>query len=709
MNIGIYYFCKIFEKIKQMKTGSKIFYVQLFIVIFLISASKITYSQGILEPIKWEFSSERVNDNEFNLIFTAKIENKWHLYSQDIPMTPPATTFTFSENSNYELLGEVTESESIMEYDSSFEMDLKYFKDEAVFKQKVKVLSGSSFTIKGFVTFMCCDNTRCLPPNDVNFEFKYSGKEQAFTVSESQVPEKVEVIATEYLSDLEEEESEELEKESIATSTTESESKDHSLWVFFIIALLAGFAGALTPCVYPMIPMTVTFFMNRSKNKVLAKTNALFYGLSIILIYTFIGVIVTALFGSESIKNVSSHWITNIIFFLLFTVFAASFFGLFEFVLPSSLTSKSDKKADKGGLIGTFFMALTLVLVSFSCTAPFIGGILVEASTGSIIKPTIGMFGFSLAFALPFTVLAFFPSWLKKLPKSGGWLNSVKVVLGFIILALGMKFLLVPNQALGWGITREIYIAVWIVLFTLMGLYLLGKIKFAHDSGVNHIGVFRLLLIIITFTFVVYLIPGMFGAPLKAISGFLPSESSYNFMEIIGKRTSDDVSVDYRSNICEQPKYSGKFKLPHGLQGYFDYEQGLACAKELNKPILLDFNGHACTNCKVMEKNVWSDPEVLKRLREDYVIIVLYVDDRTELPKSEWVRSTVDGKVKKTIGRKNTDFQISKFGTNAQPYYCLLDHEGKLLADPKGYDLNVDNFVKFLDEGAEEFERRQTN
>jgi thiol:disulfide interchange protein DsbD len=416
-------------------------------------------------------------------------------------------------------------------------------------------------------------------------------------------------------------------------------------------------------------------------------------------------VLVTVLFGSDSIKNISSNWITNIIFFLLFTAFAASFLGLFEIVLPSKLTNKADKQVDKGGLIGTFFMALTLVLVSFSCTAPFIGGILVEASTGSIIKPTVGMFGFSLAFALPFTILAFFPSWLGKMPKSGGWLNSVKVVLGFVILALGMKFLLVPNQALGWGITREFFIAVWIVVFTLLGFYLLGKIKFSHDSDIKYIGVPRLLLIILTFTFVVYLLPGMIGAPLKAVSGFLPSESSFNLIEIISNNKGIAVSSDYRPTICEEPKHGELFKLPHGLKGYFDYEQGFTCAKKLNKPIIIDFTGHGCVNCKMMEKNVWPDPEVLKRLQEDYIMITLYVDDRTELPESEWITSTVDKQIKKTIGKKNVDFEISRFNVNAQPYYVLLDTSGNMLTAPKAYDLNVVSFVKFLDTGLDNFRK----
>jgi len=617
----------------------------------------------ILDPVKWSFSQNDLGNNEAELVFTASIDKGWHLYSQDIPESPPATIFSFEENDEYELTGKVTESEPEVEYDPNFEMTLKYFSNEAIFKQKVKLLSNTPVTIKGYVNFMCCDNTKCLPPNDVEFEF---------TVEASSL-----------------------------TPATESSS----LWVFFVIAILAGFAGALTPCVYPMIPMTVTFFMNSSKNKVMAKINALFYGFSIIVIYTLIGVLVTVLFGSDAIKEVSAHWITNIIFFLVFALFAASFFGLFEFVLPSSLTNKSDKQVDRGGLIGSFFMALTLVLVSFSCTAPFVGGILVEAASGSIFKPAVGMFGFSLAFALPFTFLAFFPSLLGKMPKSGGWLNSVKVVLGFIILALGMKFLLVPDQVLGWGITREVFIAVWIVLFTLMGFYLLGKIKFSHDSDVPYIGVPRLLLIIVTFTFVVYLIPGMFGAPLNAVSGFLPSESSFDLKEIIRESNKNIVTVssDNSLTICEKPKYADIFKLPHGLQGYFDYEQGLECAKNLNKPILLDFKGHACVNCKVMEKTVWSDQEVLKRLRNDYTIIALYVDDKTKLPESEWVTSTIDGKVKKTIGKKNADFQITKFNVNAQPYYVLINHDGKKLTEPVAFNRNVNEFIEFLDKGIENF------
>jgi thiol:disulfide interchange protein DsbD len=656
----------------------------LLFVSFILFFSALSFSQ-ILDPIKWTYDKKLLDENIVELTFNATIERKWHLYSQEVPEGGPVkTSFYFYDLDGFEFVDKnvrIIEEESYTqendinyivlfdepkgheENDPNFDMVIKYFEHEALFTKKIRLTTTEPLTISGYIYFMCCDDTKCLPPNDVEFEY---------TVEASSL-----------------------------TPATESSS----LWVFFVIAILAGFAGALTPCVYPMIPITVTFFINNSKNKVMAKINALFYGFSIIVIYTLIGVLVTVLFGSNAIKEVSAHWITNIIFFLIFSLFAASFFGLFEFVLPSSLTNKSDKQVDRGGLIGSFFMALTLVLVSFSCTAPFVGGILVEAASGSIFKPAVGMFGFSLAFALPFTFLAFFPSLLGKMPKSGGWLNSVKVVLGFIILALGMKFLLVPDQVLGWGVTREVFIAVWIVLFTLMGFYLLGKIKFSHDSDVPYISVPRLLLIIVTFTFVVYLIPGMFGAPLNTVSGFLPSESSFDLKEIIRESNKNivTVSADNSLAICEEPKYADIFKLPHGLQGYFDYEQGLECAKNLNKPILLDFKGHACVNCKVMEKTVWSDPEVLKRLRNDYTIIALYVDDKTKLPESEWVTSTIDGKVKKTIGKKNADFQITKFNVNAQPYYVLLGHSGNLLAKPTAYNLDIDTFVEFLETGIENF------
>ncbi len=648
-----------------------------FYSLLLIVVLSLTGFSQILEPVKWSFSKNDLGNNEYELVFTADIDEPWHLYSQKIEMQPPATLFVFAENANVEFIGKVIETESVEMYDPNFDMMIRYFSHQAIFTQKIKILNGNSATIKGTVEFMSCDDTRCLPPTELDYSFQI-GEVKKVDVEKSEISD---------------------------TKTNDSDKESNSLIAFFFIAFGAGLLGLLTPCVYPMIPMTVTFFMNSSGgSKVKSRINALVFGFSIILIYTLIGVLVTVLFGADSIKSVSSHWITNTIFFLLFTIFAASFFGMFELVLPSSITNKSDKQVDKGGVIGAFFMALTLVLVSFSCTAPFVGGILVEAATGSLIQPIVGMFGFSLAFALLFTFLAFFPSLLSKLPQSGGWLNSVKVVLGFIILALGTKFLLVPNQALGWDISREFFIAIWIVLFTLLGFYLLGKIKFSHDSPVNFISVPRLALVVATFTFVVYLIPGLIGAPLKAVSGFLPVESSFDLVELIGKKSGGTYVAAPKSEICEEPKYKDILHLPHGLQGYFDYEQGMACARKLNKPVLLDFKGHSCTNCKVMEKNVWSDPEVLKRLSEDYVIIALYVDDRTKMAEEDWV--TIDGKVKKTIGKKNSAMQIERFGVNAQPYYVLVDNEGNKLNAPRAFDLDVDEFADWLDEGKAEYQKR---
>jgi thiol:disulfide interchange protein DsbD len=489
----------------------------------------------------------------------------------------------------------------------------------------------------------------------------------------------------------------------------------HNLGWFLIFSFLAGLAAILTPCVFPMIPMTVSFFMNSSQSKMKARLQAFAYGISIILIYTVIGTVVALTLGADFANFLSTHWLPNILFFIIFVLFAFSFFGAFEIVLPSKWVNKSDRAADKRGFGGSFFMALTLVLVSFSCTGPIVGAILVESAGGMVVKPIVGMLGFSLAFALPFTLFALFPQWLNRLPKSGGWLNSVKVFLGFIELALGLKFLSVADQTYHWGILdRDVYIAIWIVIFTMLGFYFLGKLKFAYDSEVKHVSVPRLMLALATFSFVVYLIPGLFGAPLKAISGYLPPMSSHDFdlHRLIREevRMNQTASVDLLAPEtpvgCEKPKFADFLELPHGLQGYFDFEQGLACAKVQNKPIFIDFTGHGCVNCREMEANVWSDPKVLERLQNDFVIIALYVDDKTELPKSDWVTSTVDGRVKKTLGKKYSDFQIARFGVNAQPYYVLLDSDQSLLTQPIARDLNPDHFIEFLDKGIAEYKKR---
>jgi thiol:disulfide interchange protein DsbD len=677
----------------------------------------------ILKPVKWSFDSKASSDREYELILTAKMDQGWHVYSTDIPPGGPIpTSFRFEPSGEYELLGDIVTPKPIEKYDKAFEMDLRYFSGVAEFRQKIRVNSGTPFTIKGELEFMACDDSRCLPPDYVEFSFDIApGPEKTDKPAEDKpVPETtVQGSGKEAQLQAEAQQAPVIEITELpvtAGEMTGSQEEENppasgSLWTFFFIALGVGFIGLLTPCVYPMIPMTVTFFMNASQNKLKAKTQALVFGLSIIFIYTFVGVLVSAIFGADTIKQVSEHWITNLIFFLLFATFAASFFGMFEMVLPSWLTNKSDRQADKGGYIGAFFMALTLVLVSFSCTAPFVGGILVEAATGQVIKPIVGMFGFSLAFGIVFTVLALFPSWLNKMPRSGGWLNAVKVVLAFLILAIGMKYLLVPNQALGWGITREVYLGVWIVLFTLLGFYLLGKIRFSHDSPIEHVGVPRLVLVILSFSFALYLLPGLLGAPLKAVSGYLPSESSWDLDEIIRENirkipAGAAPGLSKAAGLCDEPKYAELFELPHGLTGYYDLEQGLACARKLNKPVFLDIKGHACTNCKVMEKNVWSDPEVLKRLESEFVIVALYVDDNFELPESEWVTSSFDGKVKKTIGRKNTDYQITRFGVNAQPFYAVLDLEGNTVGETIAFEPDVDDYIAFLDKGISAFRKR---
>lgn len=644
----------------------------------------------IVEPVKWTFDSKQ-EGQEVTLIFKATIDEGWHLYDTELPEGGPIkTSIHFADSTLFDFTGTLTKYPQPTEvFDKTFNMKLGYFSNQATLTQKIKLKSAAKTEINGFVEFMSCNDETCTPPAEAEFSFTVNSQATADVTAQS----------------------------TASTSSNQSEATPSgNLFLFLFFSFLAGLAAILTPCVFPMIPMTVSFFMNSSESKLKSKLHASFYGLSIIAIYTIVGTLVAIIFGPGAANWLSTHWLPNVIFFAVFVIFAFSFFGMFEIVLPSWLVNKSDKQVDKGGFMGSFFMALTLVLVSFSCTGPIVGAILVESAGGQILKPIVGMFGFSLAFALPFTLFALFPGWLSNLPKSGGWLNSVKVVLGFLELALGLKFLSVADQTYHWGILdREVYLALWIVIFALLGFYLLGKLKFAHDSDVKHVSVPRLLMAIITFSFVVYLIPGMFGAPLKAISGYLPPQSTHDFDlhqiirdEVKLAAPTTNLSADNSGKeICEKPKFSEFLHLPHGLEGYFDYEQGMACARKLNKPVFIDFTGHGCVNCREMEANVWSDPRVLERLKNKYVVIALYVDDKSTLPESEWVTSTYDGKVKKTLGKKYADFQISRYGVNAQPYYVLLDGKGEKLVEPRAYDLNADRFVEFLDAGLAEFERRK--
>jgi thiol:disulfide interchange protein len=658
------------------------------LLISLILGSYIFASGQLLKPVKWSFEQKPSGNGGIELLVKASIDPGWHLYSTVLPEGGPIkTTFTFTPDStNFkEIGGIILKSSPIKEHDKIFDMDLEFFSKEALFVQRFKTLTTHPFDLKGSIEYQICNNETCTLD------------EHDFTVRINNSDGIVGSVTNEF-------------------PATENEYKQHGLWWFLMFSFIAGLAAILTPCVFPMIPMTVSFFMNSSKSKMQAKMQALIYGASIILIYTLIGTVVALTLGADFANWISTHWLPNVLFFIIFVVFAFSFFGAFEIVLPGSWGNRADRLVDKGGVGGAFFMALTLVLVSFSCTGPIVGAILVESAGGMVIKPIVGMLGFSLAFALPFTLFAIFPQWLANLPRSGGWLNSVKVVLGFVELALGLKFLSIADQTYHWRILdREVYIAFWIVIFTMMGFYLLGKMKFAHDSETKFITVPRLMLALIVFTFVVYLTPGMFGAPLKAISGYLPPMTSHDFD--LHKIIRDEVKlVDHMpggtysakaATTCEKPKYSEFLELPHGLDGFFDFEQGLACAKAQNKPVFIDFTGHGCVNCREMEANVWSDPRVLERLKNEFVIIALYVDDKTELPSGEWITSTYDHKVKKTIGKKFADFQISRFGVNAQPYYVLLDQNQQLLVKPTSRDLNPDHFIEFLDKGLAEFKTRQ--
>lgn len=669
----------------------------------------------ILDPVKWTFKVQQTSPEEATLLLIATADPGWHVYSQDIPAGGPVpTTFTFEKSAAYERIGKVQEPKAIEENDPNFDMILKFFADKVVFKQKIRVLSQKDFTVKGVLEFMCCDDKQCLPPTEVEFEFRVKGNPLAHSgqqTADSGL--KTADSGRQAADSIQETVSGGVQQPPVQSDELKGSSitgENATLWWFFWISFVAGLIAILTPCVFPMIPMTVTFFMKGSENKRKARFQAIVYGLSIIVIYTVIGTIVAVTLGANFANFLSTHWLPNIFFFLIFIVFAASFLGMFEITLPSWLVNKADKQADRGGFSGAFFMAFTLVLVSFSCTGPIVGAILVESAGGAVLKPIIGMLGFSLAFALPFALFAFFPSWLAGLPKSGGWLNSVKVVLGFLELALGLKFLSVADQTYHWGLLdREVYLAIWIVIFFLMGLYLLGKLKFNHDSDVPYLSVPRLTLAIITFSFVVYMIPGMFGAPLKFLSGYLPPQQTHDFdlsaiiRNEVNAAVSGNMQAETHTGLCDKPKYADILHLPHGLEGYFDYDQALACSKQINKPIFIDFTGHGCVNCREMEANVWADPRVIKLLREKFIVTALYVDDKTELPQNEWITSTYDGKVKKTIGKKYADFQISRFNVNAQPYYVLLDTTGNLLAQPRAYDLDVEAFLAFLNKGLEKF------
>ena len=660
---------------------------------FLVLMVPFIAKAQILEPVQWTVETEKLNKNEYNIVFKAEIEDGWHLYSQNTPFGGPMPLyFDFIDTLGIERIGGVAEPEAIVHFSDIFEIDEHFFEKEAVFTQRVKLLDDAA-TVSGVITGQTCKES-CI---QLEYDFEVQLGEPA-----------------------------------VVKDADEASAGGESLIALIIEAIIWGFAALMTPCVFPMIPMTVSFFLHGDESKAVGRFKAIMYYVFIVGLYTLpiaAIIMITWLFGGDSVTAdifnwISTSWVTNILFFVVFMVFAASFFGAFELTLPNSWVNKTDSKTSTSkGLGGVFFMALTLVLVSFACTGPIVGTVLIKSTSGEVWTPIITMMVFAMAFGLPFALCALFPSLLQNMPKSGGWLNSVKVVLGFVEIALGFKFLSVADQTYHWGLLdREVYLAIWIVCFSLLGLYLLGKIKFSHDSDVQHLSVFRLILCIVVFTFVVYMIPGMWGAPLKALSGYLPPQQTMDFdlnrinqenatkvinyvdakMNNISVQT-EQVDRKVTSVLCEEPKYADIFHLPHGLNGYYDYDQALACAKAQNKPIYIDFTGHGCVNCREMEANVWSDPRVLEMLRNEYVIIALYVDDKTTLPEDEWMVNSKGKKKKTSIGSKNSAFQISKFNANAQPYYCLMGHNGELLVEPRSYNLDKDAFVDFLKKGVENY------
>jgi thiol:disulfide interchange protein DsbD len=657
---------------------------RILIFICLVSTLKTVEAQGFdlglgdnNKMVSWTFASEKTGDNEFELSFKAEIAAGFYMYGLEKTEGPLPLEFTFEPTGDYELIGTMTpDKQSKEKFDEGFEINVRYYEGAVTFKQKVKT-SATKVNITGVVSYQTCSAEQCIP-GDSEFAFSLESLESLATGSTA-VKSEVKPVAGE----------------------------SRSLLGFFILAFFMGLLGVLTPCVFPMIPMTVSFFMSGSDRKTVVVTKGLIFGLSITLIYTIIGVIV-ALTQNEAFATVlSSHWIPNLLFFILFIAFALSFFGLFEITLPSGLANKADRQADKGGYLASFFLAVTLAIVSFSCTGPFVGTLLVQSARGGIaLEPALGMFGFGIGLGLPFIVFAFLPSLMKKLPKSGGWLNAVKVVFAFVISGMSLKFLdIVDNYFTLNIVTRDAVIAVWIALAIFAGLYLLGKIKLPHDSDLKHVGVFRLLLAIASFSFAFYLLPGLFGAPLSAVSAFMPAQEKQIFSLIAENSASVPATARMNtSNLCGTPKYSDFLTLPKGISGYFDLKEGLACAKQTNKPVLLDFKGHNCSNCKKMEKGVFLDQRIINILNEKFIVIGLYTDDKTELPENEHVTAP-NGKVLKTIGAVNLNYEAETYGLNAQPYFVITDADGNAITDGAGYETDADKFLRWLQNGADRFNK----
>jgi len=694
----------------------------------------------ILQPTKLSTAlskpAARVGE-ELDLIVTARIDDKWHLYATDFDpdLGPTVFTFTFVKSPAYELVGAPKSIGATKHYDDVFKGNVTYFEKTGRITQRIRVLQPGSLTIKAETEFQSCTDVdgRCIPGEEslsfgpievtgatavpatpaaakgttgtVTPVTTPAASGPAASADTGATPVAVSPVTQATADTTPAVTAAPAVAEAAVASGATAALEGNSLWGFALLAFLSGLGALLTPCVFPLIPMTVSIFTKGSANRQQGILKALVYGLSIIFIYVVVGLLTTVLLGADGLNLISTHWLPNLIFFAVFVVFGLSFLGLFEITLPHGMVNKIDEQADKGGWAGVFFMALTLVVVSFSCTGPIVASILTMAAQGERIQPVVGMLGFSLAFALPFMLFALFPTWLKSLPSSGGWLNTVKVTLGFVELMLALKFLSMADLAYHWNLLpRDIYLVLWIALSGLLGLYLLGRFKLSHDSDLSHLSVGRLLMAVLAFSFMTYLVPGLFGAPLPLLAGYLPPQSRNDF-SLAASSEAPAVSAGTTPDAqCEAPRYAEFLELPHGLQGFFDLEQAKRCAKARNKPIFIDFTGHACVNCRKMEATVWKDPEVLRRLRNDFVVVALYVDDKAPLPRNEWYTSAHDHKEKTTLGKKNADLQLTGFNVNAQPYYVLLDPNAPadlahVLTPPIAYEPDVAGFVKFLDAG----------
>lgn len=670
---------------------------RLFLFVALMMGIATLFAQQ--SPVKWDFKSVKVNDSVAELQIHATIQPEWHLYAQkkgegqiEMPLV-----FNFTASPQYERLGKVVEPTPQSDYDDILDAHSNFYTKQVTFKQRVKVKDSKPFTIKGKLEGQACIEGRCTPVEQ-KFSFDIKGFDNVKAAAEPEVAEEPapDSAATASIAPA---------PENPETSTAEPE-KEESLWRYFLFAIGGGLVGLLMPCVFPMIPMTVSFF---SKEGHKGKRDALLYGLFIVLIFLTIGLVLSAIFGADLGNIMSTHWIPNLLFAVIFLIFAFSLLGYFEITLPSSWVNGSAKRQRQGGIAGIFFMALTLVLVSFSCTLPIAGAVALNAAGGKFLKPIIGMLGFSLGIAVPFTLFALFPNLLKKMPKSGGWMNTLKVILAFVELAFALKFINVPDQTYHWGILdREVYLAFWIVIFGLLGLYLLGKIRFPLDDEYPvQKSWFRFTLALFVFAFVVYMIPGMFGAPLKAISGWLPPMTTQDFdiSNIVRTESVNSGATASTYQWTEEPMYADKLKIPFGIKGYFDYDQALRVAKKEGKPVFLDFTGHGCTNCRNVENAVWIDPEVRRIFAEELIVCTMYADDKViPLPDSEKGKlKDADGDPITMLGAKNRYIEQTFYHENSQPCYFVVDPDGKVLSGPTYYERDKDKYIQFLREGIDKF------